>query len=206
MRTPPPAVSTDIHRAASLSDYSSDDRSISLFLSLSDTKKVHCEGAASTLDLNKAHCERATSDSDELEDDQESGYSESERFLQCLEYHRSLLYDYNRRWFPKRPEGGKITDATTNDKEVNRSARWPRNVPTAKEIKSLEMDLHFCQRSPYSKEQLRRCQDVQFRIAAYYVSQKDDEQSQRKGFKPVKELAEQGHPDGMCLMGKTKLL
>jgi hypothetical protein len=205
----PPQLSTDTHHQSIASD-ASDDRSARTFSgnellpSHSDLNKTHCEEGTkpTSSELNKAQCD----DDLEHEDDQESGYSESERFLQCLEYHRSLLYDYNRRWFPKvvpkDPEGGKI-DEKTNDKEVNRSATWPRNVPSAKDIKSLETDLLFCQRSPYSKEQVRRCQDVQFRIAAYYVKQKDEE-SQRKGFKLVKELAEHGHPDGMCLMGKSK--
>jgi hypothetical protein len=33
--------------------------------------------------------------------------------------------------------------------------------------------------------------------------QKESQKGQLKGYKMIKELAEQGHPDGMCLYGKS---
>ncbi|EEC50531.1 predicted protein [Phaeodactylum tricornutum CCAP 1055/1] len=118
-----------------------------------------------------------------------SGYTESDRFHQCLEYHRYLLSDYIRRWQGAEAE-------LTSD-----SISWPRKVPTADEIASLELDLCFCLKSPAYENHLRSCQDKQFRIASFYLSEQTNKQHQLKGYKMVKELAEHGHPDGMCFYG-----
>jgi TPR repeat protein len=167
-------------------------------------------------------CENATSGNQD-EYDEETGYTESERFFQCLDYHRSLLFDYHRRWGPylnekdeekkeekkeKQKKEHNYYHGTINDKEVNVSAKWPRKIPNATEARALETDLVFCKRSlkttKYdikSSGDAKKCQDIQFRIAAYYCKLKEDEEGQRKGFKLVKELAEQGHVDGMCYYG-----
>jgi hypothetical protein len=127
-------------------------------------------------------------DHDDLEDDMldSSGYTESERFYQCLEYHRALRNDYHRRW-TEGPE--------------SHAPSWPLNIPKASDIPALELDLRFCERSPSYRDQQGRCQDQQFRIASYYVTQNESVEDQKKGFKLVKELAEHGHPNGMCLYG-----
>lgn len=118
--------------------------------------------------------------------DEESGYTEQDRFFQTLEYHRALLFDYYRRW------GDSLKEDTDKASHVD---KWPRNVPSSKQIGALESDLIFCKRS--SSEGDHKCDDLEFRIATFYV-QADDQEMQRKGFKTVKHLAETGHPSGMC--------
>jgi hypothetical protein len=162
-----------------------------LLLWRQQTLRVQCDGGSGIDEL-------------ELEYELESGYDEGERFFQTLEYHRSLLLDYKRRWFmqTRNSSADDRTIASKNDRTVNKSAKWPRNVPKDNEIRALESDLKFCQRAPSSPENARQCQNMQFRIAAYYIQQADDE-SKRSGFKILKDLAENGHPDGMCYYGKT---
>lgn len=121
----------------------------------------------------------------ELDDSFPSHYSETERFFQTLEYHRCMLADYVRRWDGVDP-GAATAEAIT----------WPRNIPSNQDISALEMDLGFC-----LKEPAPACQKQQFRIASYYVMSKSDAASQQKGYRMVKELAEHGYPDGMCLYG-----
>jgi len=117
-----------------------------------------------------------------------SGYSEPEKFFQSLEYHRSLLADYIRRW--QEVEG-----------KSSESLAWPRNIPREHEIAPLEMDLRFCKRSPKYRDAVKTCEDTQFRIASYYLNQENSEY-QRKGLRMIKELAERGNPDGMCYYGE----
>ena len=123
------------------------------------------------------------------EDDYETGYTEAERFFHSLEYHRALLPDYERRWLHHH-----------NDRPTD---RWPRHVPKSSEITALELDLKFCERHAADE---KRCRDLKFRIASFYVFRTPDKQLQRKGFKMLKELAEQGHADGMCLYGRCWLI
>ena len=120
-------------------------------------------------------------------------FNESDRFFQVLEYHRTLLPDYTNRWAGADPpsDGHKT---------------WPRKIPSKEDIPALEMDFRFCKRSPNYRDKDRACQDLQFRIGAYYVTAfKDDPEMQMKGYRMIKELAEQGHPDGMCYYGKGLL-
>ena len=63
---------------------------------------------------------------------------------------------------------------------------------------NLEMDYGFCQRSPEKKS--RYCDDLQFQLAAHKLRH-DDFEIRRDGFKLVKQLAERGHGDGMCMYG-----
>ena len=144
--------------------------------------------------------------------DEDTGYTEAERFFQCLDYHRSLLYDYERRWGPidtllssENNKNGENSNTKQDAKSKNRHPTWPRRIPTEDEINALETDLSFCLRSTSADQsQTNQCPDLQFRIATFYVTQ-DDRISQRKGFKQIKELAEQGHPDSMCYYGKSGL-
>ena len=118
-------------------------------------------------------------------------FNESDRFFQVLEYHRTLLPDYTNRWAGAEPPPAKT---------------WPRKIPTAADIKGLEMDYRFCKRSPNFRDKDRACQDLQFRIGAYYITEfKADQEMQMKGYRMIKELAYQGHPDGMCYYGKVLL-
>jgi hypothetical protein len=158
-------------------------------------------------------------------DTDSSGYSEAERFYQCVTYHRSLLHDYIRRWGDgtihpssqvdeaisiktdhNNPDSNTFNNSIAKNTQyhTDTSSRWPRNVPHPNEVKALECDLVFCERSPEYQKDVRVCQSTKFLIASYYVSQYNntDRYSQReKGFKVVKELAEQGYPDAMCLYG-----
>ena len=141
-------------------------------------------------------------DSNELD----SGYTEAERFSQCLEYHRSLLFDYYRRWGEADTVEDEVEDEQgesalkTKPSETDLNS-WPRRVPTDSEINALETDLKFCLRDANQKENSGSCHNLQFRIAAYYLAQ-DDPFAQRTGFKKLKSLAEQGHPDAMCYYGE----
>jgi TPR repeat protein len=108
-------------------------------------------------------------------------YPEAEEFSQCLQFYRQQLSWYRREWSSKSPNPI--------------SANWPRNIPGEDEISALELDLKFCLRNPTSS-----CQNMQFRIASFYL-QCNDPKLQYRGYKLVKELAERGDPDGMCLYG-----
>jgi hypothetical protein len=148
-----------------------------------------------------------------------SGYTEEERFFQCVSYHRSLLHDYDRRWgkgqrrytlsdddiqnLSNRNGGSKAKVHHQNDQN-DTALRWPRSIPSSEEVAALECDLFYCQRSPEYRKDIRACQSIKFRIASYYVSSQNSANkcSQReKGFRVIKELAEQSYPDAMCLYG-----
>jgi TPR repeat protein len=60
------------------------------------------------------------------------------------------------------------------------------------------MDYGFCQRSLQKKSHY--CDNLQFQLAAYKLRH-DDPEIRRDGFKLVKQLAEKGHGDGMCMYG-----
>lgn len=148
-----------------------------------------------------------TTSLNDFDEEHPSGYSEQERFQQCLDYHRALLFDYKRRW----------QQSPDSDKD---SVTWPTHIPSGKDIPALELDLRFCQASPAFRK--ANCHDLQFRIASYFLqlptslkssskSQEDDDGEEspfaiqrrmKEGYKLVKELAENGHADGMCLYGE----
>jgi hypothetical protein len=150
--------------------------------------------------------------------DDESGYTEAERFYQCLDYHRSLLSDYTRRWGPKPTSDRPLASRSSNgavagafrlnglNSENSNAAQWPRNIPLAHEVSALECDLRYCQRGSKSSSDecssQRLCQDAKFRIAAFYMAQSQS-QSQQLGFQMLKELAESSHADGMCYYGES---
>lgn len=123
----------------------------------------------------------------DFDEENPSGYTEEERFDQCLEYHRALIFDYSRRWRD----------------DSSSSTAWPRNIPSASEIPALEMDLRFCRSSPNYRNNTPTCQNQQFRIASYYLTQTLSEEDQMVGYRLVKDLAEHGHADGMCLYGMS---
>ena len=154
---------------------------------------------------NSTVMEQEEEEEDYDDEERATGYTETERFLQCLDYHRALLFDYTRRW-----EGDEADDPLYKEADINNNAPkvppivWPRNVPTADEISALELDLQFCLWSPGYRDNQRTCQNQAFRVASYYLSLKDNPDAQHKGYFIVKDLAHHGHPDGMCLYGKEK--
>jgi hypothetical protein len=194
-------------------------------------KMVRCDAVVSEPQLPETSVTHYSEMYDADLDDDSSGYTEEDRFYECVTYHRSLLHDYLRRWGPRpyqlEDETAKDSDKTattsseTSSDDGNSSSietteahrqvsaqsksRWPRNVPTAQEVTALECDLVFCERNPKleGKGNDKACQETKFQIAAYYVSpQNDDRVSQReKGFLVIKELAEQGYADAMCYYG-----
>jgi tetratricopeptide (TPR) repeat protein len=113
-------------------------------------------------------------------------YQEAEEFNQCLLYYRQQLPWYRKQWSSKSPNPI--------------SANWPRNTPSLEETSALEFDLKFCKRNPQSPENDTPCQNIQFQIASCYIRSQDPK-LQYRGYKLAKELAERGHPDGMCLYG-----
>lgn len=115
------------------------------------------------------------------------GYSEAERFEQCLAYHRTLYFDYNRRWNNNAPSVS-----------VPVVYAWPRRVPNADQIRSIEADYQFCLRG--ADKASKTCQDMEFRIACYYI-QSPILEERRRAWKQLKALAEAGHADGMCYYG-----
>jgi TPR repeat protein len=112
---------------------------------------------------------------------------EAERFHQCLEYYRDNIEEFRRKWEYSTSQ----TPTTTG---------WPRGIPTDDEISMLETDLSYCKKSPSYRNNKRYCKTLQFRIANYYLRQ-DSKDGQRKGYLLMKELANMGFPDGMCMYG-----
>lgn len=164
-------------------------------------------------DAGLAHSHLLEAMDPEVEDD--SGYTEAERFSQCLDYHRSLLLDYCRRW-PSGPETGSpsnvnechiLSKNNTNNHVANNSLsaqKWPRNVPRDDEVSALECDLGYAERSTMYRQEPKSCHDAKFRLASNYLSQTTNtEEKRQRGFCIIKELAEQGHPDSMCYYGTT---
>ena len=144
----------------------------------------------------------------EHHDDYPTGYTESERFFQSLEYHRALLHDYHRRWKEASEAVSKgetkpaATEAPSSNKPNKHTLTWPRKIPKSSEVPALKLDLTFCERSPNYLDLVKQCQDIRFRIASFCVTQEDDPESQWRGYRMIKDLAERGHPDGMCLYGR----
>jgi hypothetical protein len=158
-------------------------------------KRQHCQRRRNSLSWeNILRVEVNTSSCDPVEREIvfPTGHTEVERFIQTLEYNRCLLPDYVRRWETS-------DDATRSVDNIT----WPRAIPSAWEIPALELDLKFCQKGPSYAKKASACHKHKFRIGSYYVMQKESPEGQRKGYKMIKELAEQGHPDGMCLYGKS---
>jgi hypothetical protein len=158
-------------------------------------KRQHCQirrNRSSWEDMIRVGVNTSSCDPVEREIVFPTGHTEVERFIQTLEYNRCLLPDYVRRW-----ETG---DGTPKSAE---NTTWPRVIPSASEIPALELDLKFCLKSRSYAEKVSACHKHKFRIGSYYVMQKGSQKGQLKGYKMIKELAEQGHPDGMCLYGKS---
>lgn len=121
----------------------------------------------------------------------DQGHSEPARFQQALKFHRSLLPEYRWKW----------AYGSAANSRVPRSTGWPKPPPTEEEITRLELDLNYCLRSgDGSKENDYYCENLQFRVAQYYLSC-DGANLQQKGYRFLKDLAGRNHPDAMCLYG-----
>jgi hypothetical protein len=135
----------------------------------------------------------ALDNQDDFFDPLEQG-PEHERFFAKLDYHRNNLVDYEREW---------------DQKHVY---EWPHNLPCAKEIAALQLDLRYCRnqyqiqkqqqqsQSQQQQSQQQYCQDLQFRIAAYFL-EKESTKLQAYGFGLLQELVDLEHADAMCLYG-----
>ena len=163
--------------------------------------KMQCRNAETNVDLRTSllsalpstnNQARTTCESSSSSIDYEQLYPEAEEFREVLEYYRQQLPWYRKQW-------------SGNKSPI--SSHWPRNIPNDAETSALEMDVKFCKRNAQlasddtaAKAAKKNCQDLQFRIASNYVRSKD-EAKQFRGYKLLKELAEQEHADGMCLYG-----
>jgi hypothetical protein len=153
----------------------------SSFLFSSNNNKVHCEAASASSET--------TADKSDIEnnvDDMKENVimsAEEENFLKTMALYRRWLDGIRKQWAISSPA----------------SIQWPNYIPDTRDISSLETDLQNYLKGGQGKES--RCQALQFRIASYYLFRQDSVDQQRKGFNIVKQLAIDGHPDGLCLYG-----
>jgi len=112
----------------------------------------------------------------ELEDDEEI-------FLETIRLYQRWLQEIKKQWAISSPS----------------PTRWPNSIPSADDISALEVDLQNYRKG--GQGDTRLCQDLEFRIACYYLFQVSKVEEQRKGFQMAKKLAVNGHPDGLCLYG-----
>lgn len=127
-------------------------------------------------------CEGATSQQYAGHEEEERS-PEEERFLDTLALYRRWILDIKNQWDISKPA----------------SIKWPNNIPDSSEISALEMDLRMYLKNQNNQEENRNVQDLEFRIASYYLFREQSKESQKKGFNMVKKLAVDGHPDGLCL-------
>jgi len=144
--------------------------------------------------VNTMWTNSTTTACDDHQDDDQSpyyvppGYSEPEAFQQCLEFHRSQLDDYRHRW-------------DYQNTKIPTSTAWPQHLPSEQQVPTLETDFYYCTRSPNYRRDETYCDNLQFRIATYYIQHSNEVALQQKGFKSIKDLAERGHANGMCYYG-----
>jgi hypothetical protein len=113
---------------------------------------------------------------------------EEERFLDTIALYRRWFGDIKKQWDISKPA----------------STTWPTNIPQERDISALEIDLQLYLNGDQANT--RRRQDLQFRIASYYLFREKSIAQQKKGFKMIRELAVDGHPDGLCLYGKSEAI
>ena len=110
---------------------------------------------------------------------------EEEDFLNTIGLYQHWLKEIKKQWAISSPS----------------SIRWPTNIPQKDEISALEVDLQNYRKNEGNS---RLCQDLEFRIASYYLFRESDQEQQKKGFNLVKKLALDCHPDGLCLYGTIR--
>ncbi|KAL9185314.1 hypothetical protein ACHAXT_003091 [Thalassiosira profunda] len=119
--------------------------------------------------------------------------SEPDRFKRVLGYHRSRIAIYRQQWEYKADSA-----ATTSTTTPSRS--WPDDVPSNDQLSYLLDDVIYCSRSPNFRSDKEYCNRLRFRVASALIIQFDEE-SQRKGLKMLKDLAENGDADAMVYYG-----
>lgn len=143
-------------------------------------------GLSLSTSMGRTLCEAAALDHAHHHEQQEEPINEEEeKFLDTLALYRRWFDDIRKQWDISKPA----------------STQWPNNIPQKEEVSALELDLQLYLKA--NQKHTRRCQDLQFRIASYYLFREKTIEQQKKGFQMVKELAIDGHPDGLCLYGKS---
>ena len=111
---------------------------------------------------------------------------EEEDFLNTIGLYQHWLKEIKKQWAISSPS----------------SIKWPTNIPHKDEISALEVDLQNYRKNSNSAAESRQSrQDLEFRIASYYLFRESSVEQQKKGFNLVKKLALECHPDGLCLYG-----
>jgi TPR repeat protein len=131
-----------------------------------------------------------TSDPDTLKAQKLDISNEETRFELALDKHRRKLAYYEVKW---------QSDALSRTNSSS-CCSWPQDIALPDEIPALKTEMRFCQRSPNYRDDTMYCQQVQFRIATALL-QSPTVKIAAEGLAMVKDLAERGHPDGMCLYG-----
>jgi TPR repeat protein len=116
--------------------------------------------------------------------------NEEARFMMALQKHQRLLEQYKEKWDYNKPTSRIPT------------TQWPQDIPTDEEIPALLSEQKYCKRSPNYRDDSIYCQQVEFRIATHYLLRTDDPKIEHEGLTTIKDLAERGHPDSMCLYGQ----
>ena len=115
---------------------------------------------------------------------------EGTRFQVALSKHQRNLPYYKSKWASDRKANGTRLSIST----------WPQDIPTTEEIPALRSEMKYCRRSPNYRDDTMYCQQVQFRIATVLL-QTPEVKVAAEGLAIIKDLAERGHPDAMCMYG-----
>jgi FOG: TPR repeat, SEL1 subfamily len=111
---------------------------------------------------------------------------EDRNFDQTLQRYKNQLEYYKDKW------------NWHNSSSRIPTVSWPTNIPDEKTYGSLLFESKLCRRRKDPNDDgAKYCQDVRFRIASYMLLQAD-ESTQKVGLCTLKQLAEEGHPDGIC--------
>jgi TPR repeat protein len=126
-------------------------------------------------------------------------HNEEARFVMALQKHQRLLEKYKEKW-----DYSKGAGVAANANSRTPTSSWPQDIPSDDEIPALLSEQQYCNRSPNYRDDTMYCQQVQFRIGAHYLLRTDDASGkiQKAGLNMMKDLAERGHPDAMCLYGQ----
>ena len=109
---------------------------------------------------------------------------EDRNFDQTLKHYKGQLAYYKEKW------------NWHNSLSRLPTVSWPTNIPDDDMFNALKVDLKFCNRRK-SDENSKYCLDLKFRVASFLLLQSDEE-TQKEGLSMVKQLAEEGHGDGIC--------
>ena len=112
-------------------------------------------------------------------------FEESERFEQTLQYHQRHLDMYRGKW-----------DWKQNPKSRIPTASWPFDVPSSEDVGMIQSEMKYCNQSPNFRSDKEYCDTIRFRVASYLLP---NEETAEEALSILKDLAERGHPDGMCL-------